>query len=42
MAGNCSIQGFDEQGNEAFWTVTGDNVTTMIFCDVDQVRQALL
>jgi len=39
VGGNCSIQGFDEQGNEAFWTVTGDNVTTMIFCDVDQDGQ---
>jgi Bardet-Biedl syndrome 2 protein len=24
--GNCSIQGFDAEGNEPFWTVTGDNV----------------
>jgi len=35
VGGNCSIQGFDAGGNEAFWTVTGDNVSTMCFCDVD-------
>ena len=37
--GNCSIQGFDAQGGEAFWTVTGDNVTAMTFCDVDEDGQ---
>ncbi|KAL1508789.1 hypothetical protein AB1Y20_004884 [Prymnesium parvum] len=36
VGGNCSIQGFDSEGNEAFWTVTGDNVSTMTFCDVDE------
>ena len=36
VGGNCSIQGFDHQGEEAFWTVTGDNVSTMTFCDVDE------
>ena len=23
--GNCSVIGFDQEGNEAFWTVTGQN-----------------
>ena len=36
VGGNCSIQGFDHEGEEAFWTVTGDNVSTMTFCDVDE------
>ena len=36
VGGNCSIQGFDAKGDEAFWTVTGDNVSTMCFCDVDE------
>ena len=36
VGGNCSIQGFDHQGEECFWTVTGDNVATMTFCDVDE------
>jgi Bardet-Biedl syndrome 2 protein len=34
VGGNCSIQGFDREGNELFWTVTGDNVTAMTICDV--------
>jgi len=36
VGGNCSIQGYDGQGNEAFWTVTGDNVSALCFCDVDR------
>nr|BAJ93985.1 predicted protein [Hordeum vulgare subsp. vulgare] len=35
VGGNCSIQGFDQHGNEKFWTVTGDNVSAMCFCDID-------
>lgn len=35
VGGNCSIQGFDHEGGEAFWTVTGDNVSTLTMCDVD-------
>ncbi|EQC35357.1 hypothetical protein SDRG_07069 [Saprolegnia diclina VS20] len=34
VGGNCSIQGFDKEGTELFWTVTGDNVTAMTICDV--------
>ncbi|KAH9150352.1 hypothetical protein AeRB84_006779 [Aphanomyces euteiches] len=34
VGGNCSIQGFDREGNEMFWTVTGDNVTALTLCDV--------
>lgn len=33
--GNCSILGFDAEGNEAFWTVTGDNISSIAFSDVD-------
>ena len=33
--GNCSIIGFDKEGNEAFWTVTGDNVSSLEVFDVD-------
>ncbi len=29
VGGNCTVQGFDASGAEAFWTVTGDNVTAM-------------
>lgn len=35
VGGNCSIQGFDAEGLELFWTVTGDNVSAMAFCDAD-------
>lgn len=31
--GNCSIQGFDHEGNDEFWTVTGDNVCSMELVD---------
>ncbi len=33
--GNCSLLGFDVKGNEAFWTVTGDNVSSLVLCDLD-------
>jgi Bardet-Biedl syndrome 2 protein len=39
VGGNCSIQGFGPDGTEMFWTVTGDNVTSMAFCDVDEDGQ---
>jgi Bardet-Biedl syndrome 2 protein len=35
VGGNCSIQGFDRAAEEQFWTVTGDNVSTIAFCDID-------
>merc|ERR1711988_248426 len=38
LGGNCSIQGFDFEGNELFWTVTGDNVSALTFCDVDNTN----
>ena len=31
--GNCSITGFDVNADERFWTVTGDNATSMEFLD---------
>eukprot|EP00928_Gymnodinium_smaydae_P046709 TRINITY_DN31132_c0_g1_i1.p1 TRINITY_DN31132_c0_g1~~TRINITY_DN31132_c0_g1_i1.p1 ORF type:complete len:723 (-),score=166.02 TRINITY_DN31132_c0_g1_i1:61-2229(-) len=35
VGGNCSVQAFDHEGNELFWTVTGDNVSALAFCDVN-------
>jgi Bardet-Biedl syndrome 2 protein len=35
VGGNCSIQGFDKEGNEMFWTVTGDKVTALSLCDTN-------
>ncbi len=33
--GNCSVLGFDDKGEEALWTVTGDNASSIALCDVD-------
>mmetsp|Transcript_47702 Transcript_47702/g.137357 ORF Transcript_47702/g.137357 Transcript_47702/m.137357 type:complete len:721 (+) Transcript_47702:172-2334(+) len=35
VGGNCSIQAFDHEGSELYWTVTGDNVSALAFCDVN-------
>ena len=35
VGGNCSLQGFDADGVEHYWSVTGDNVAAMVLCDVD-------
>ena len=34
--GNCSIQGFDINGDEQFWTVTGGNTQCLSLSDVDE------
>lgn len=33
VGGNCSINGYDMEGNENFWTVTGDNVCSLALLD---------
>jgi Bardet-Biedl syndrome 2 protein len=33
--GPCFLQGFDAQGKEVFWTVTGDNVSALALADID-------
>ncbi|XP_006811161.1 BBSome complex member BBS2-like [Saccoglossus kowalevskii] len=33
VGGNCALQGFDIEGNDLFWTVTGDNVCSLTLCD---------
>lgn len=40
--GNCSVLGFDGKGTESFWTVTGDNVSSMALCDLKGNNQPLL
>uniref|UniRef100_A0A6I8P0X5 BBSome complex member BBS2 n=1 Tax=Ornithorhynchus anatinus TaxID=9258 RepID=A0A6I8P0X5_ORNAN len=35
IGGNCVLQGFDYEGNDLFWTVTGDNVRSLALCDFD-------
>ena len=34
--GNCSITGFDVDGEERFWTVSGDNVGSVAFLDFNR------
>ena len=36
VGGNCSIQGFDHEGEEQFWTVAGETVRALVVCDIDQ------
>uniref|UniRef100_H3DMY8 Bardet-Biedl syndrome 2 protein homolog n=1 Tax=Tetraodon nigroviridis TaxID=99883 RepID=H3DMY8_TETNG len=33
IGGNCSLQGFDYEGSDHLWTVTGDNVRSLVLCD---------
>ncbi|XP_073707130.1 BBSome complex member BBS2 [Garra rufa] len=33
IGGNCALQGFDFNGIDQFWTVTGDNVRSLVLCD---------
>ena len=40
--GNCSIFGFDHTGNESFWTVTGDNVSSLALSDINSKNASLL
>lgn len=35
IGGNCSVHAFDHKGNEILWTVTGDNVRSIIVMDID-------
>ena len=36
VGGNCSITGFDWDGEERFWTVSGDNVQALSYVDFDK------
>lgn len=42
VGGNCSILGFDAEGEEQFWTVTGDLVSALAFRDSGDGQQQLL
>ncbi|XP_063467949.1 Bardet-Biedl syndrome 2 protein isoform X3 [Symphalangus syndactylus] len=35
IGGNCALQGFNHEGSDLFWTVTGDNVNSLALCDFD-------
>lgn len=36
VGGNCSIQGYDSEGEDVFWTVTGDNVRSLALYDYNK------
>lgn len=40
--GNCTVQGFDFEGNDAFWAVTGDTVSAMTVADYGDGRPQLV
>lgn len=40
VGGNCSVLGFDGEGNERYWTVTGDNVTAMALVPMNGTPQS--
>eukprot|EP01105_Mastigella_eilhardi_P024274 TRINITY_DN6306_c0_g1_i1.p1 TRINITY_DN6306_c0_g1~~TRINITY_DN6306_c0_g1_i1.p1 ORF type:complete len:707 (+),score=207.40 TRINITY_DN6306_c0_g1_i1:35-2122(+) len=35
VGGNCNIQGFNSRGEELFFTVTGDNISSMMLFDIN-------
>ncbi|KAG8223824.1 hypothetical protein J437_LFUL003712 [Ladona fulva] len=39
IGGNCCVQGFDNAGNEVFWNVVGDRVSSMALVDFDRDGQ---
>ena len=39
VGGNCALQGFDYEGTDSYWTVTGDNITCMALADIDEDGQ---
>lgn len=39
VGGSCSIYGFDQEGTDRFWTVTGDNVRSLALADFNRDGQ---
>lgn len=39
IGGNCAIHGFDREGHDTYWMVTGDNITAMALVDIDSDQQ---
>ena len=39
VGGNCALQGFDADGNDPYWNVTGDNIRSMALIDLNQNGQ---
>ena len=41
IGGNCTIQGFNNKGDEIFWTVTGENVSCFLIRDIITHKELL-
>lgn len=39
IGGNCAIHGFDRDGVDSYWMVTGDNISSMALVDIDNDGQ---
>ncbi|XP_043234328.1 Bardet-Biedl syndrome 2 protein homolog [Amphibalanus amphitrite] len=39
VGGNCALQGFDADGSDPYWNVTGDNIRSMALIDLNQNGQ---
>jgi Bardet-Biedl syndrome 2 protein len=39
VGGQSALQGFDEEGNEPLWTLTGDNVAVLMLFDINKDGQ---
>lgn len=35
VGGNCSLFGFNEDGDEVYWNVVSDTVSALCFTDID-------
>ena len=39
IGGNCAIHGLDREGTDAYWTVTGGNISAVALLDFDNDGQ---
>ena len=39
IGGQSALQGFDQEGNEPLWTLTGDNVSVLCLFDINKDGQ---
>jgi Bardet-Biedl syndrome 2 protein len=41
VAGECTVQGYDQDGEEVFWTMSGDAVTSLLITDINKVKSGM-
>lgn len=39
VGGNCSILGYNYEGTDVYWSVTGDDVTALAFMDINEDKE---